>query len=162
MSKKITDTIAIHNLNSCSEQDLADISSLIVATQALIILNRRKYISSYVAAWIIHTVGISSGLLAIKNAHDANTKFLALLYIPLILYCAHQGSEANNKSRAAKTELQEYKDKYQSLKKVIQQVKPSEIHDIAKIYRTEVPQEDDITPESVQKAIQYILIKYQR
>lgn len=162
MSKKITDTIAIHDLHSCSKQDLADINSLIIATRALIIINRRKYILSYVAAWIIHTVGISSGLLAIKNAHDANTKFLALLYIPLILYCAHHGSEASKESKVSKTELQESKNKYQSLKDIIQQVKPSEIHDIAKIYRTEVPQEDDITPESVQKAIQYILIKYQR
>ncbi len=164
MSKEPKETIAIHDLRSCSKQDLDDINALIIATRALIILNRRKYISTYIAAWVIHTVGITSGLLAIKNAYDANTKFFALLYVPLILYCAHRGTDATDSSKALKKELQDCKDKYQSIKDVIQQVNPPEIHDIAKIYRTEVPKdkEDEITIEAVETAIHHILMKYQR
>ena len=163
MSKKITDTIAIHDLRSCSKQDLEDINALIIAIRALIILNKHKYISSSIQAWTMHALGIANGILAIKNAYN-NNKLIVLLYIPVIFYCAFIGFNANEVSRTAKTDLQDSKNKYQSLKDIIQQVKPSEIHDIAKIYRTEVPtdKEDEITIEAIQKAVQYILIKYQR
>ena len=160
MSDKPTETLAIHDLRSCSKQDLDDINALIIASRALIILNKRKYISTYIAAWVIHTVGITSGLLALKNAYGANTKFFALLYLPLILFCARRGSDATDSYHVIKEELQDCKDKYQSIKDVIQQVNPSEIHDIAKIYRTEIPKdkEDEITIEAVQRAIHHMSI----
>ena len=163
MSKKIEDTIAIHDLRSCSKQDLEDINALIIAIRALIILNKHKYISSSIQAWTMHALGIANGILAIKNAYN-NNKLIVLLYIPVIFYCAFIGFNTNEVSRTAKTDLQDSKNKYQSLKEVIQQVTPPEIHDIAKIYRTEVPtdKEDEITIEAIQKAVQYILIKYQR
>lgn len=158
------DTVAIHDMHLCSKQDLDDINALLIASRALIILNRRKYISSYIQAWIMHALGVGNGMLAIKNAYSNDTKLLSLFYIPLIFYCAFIGFNANDTSRAAKTEMRDCKDKYNSLKNVLQQVTPPDIHNIAKIYRTEVPKdkEEEITIEAIQRALQYIMIKYQR
>ena len=158
------ETIRIHDINLCSEQDLEDIHALLIAARALIILTKQQRLSSSVQAWVMHALGIGNGILAIKNAYNDSTKLFALLYLPVIFYCAYIGFSANNISQISKTELQDYQNKYKSLIDVIQQVTPPEIHDIAKIYRTEVPKgkEDEITIEAIQKAIRYILIKYQR
>ena len=162
--KELTEQIRIHDLKKCSPQDLEAITSLLITTRALIILVKQKHTASCIQSWIMHAFGIGNGILAINATYNDNTKFLALLYIPLILFFAHIGFQANNVSQTTKKELHDYQDKYKSLTDIIQHVTPQEIHDIAKIYRTEIPKnkEADITPDATLKAIQYILIKYQR
>ncbi len=153
-------------LSKCSLQDLEDIHSLFIASLALIKLAKHNKNTAIFSSVLSHTTAILSGLFGINyGLHNDNKIFLLIWYIPVMLYFAQRGFDADKATNVYKTELKDAITQHQKLSTVLEKSTPVQIHNIATQYRSEIPKEhelDYMTTENINRAIHYILMRHYR
>lgn len=167
MNNKLNHDIVLRNLSKCPKQVSDDICSLLIASMGLILLaidNKNKARFASIAS---HGVALLNGVLGVETAYyHSNSKiFIILWYLPAMLFFAKRGFQASKATDNYRAEINKFTAQHQELTDLLEKSSPTQINNIAKTYRTEIPQDDNpdyITPDNINHAIHYILMRYQR
>lgn len=155
----------IQDILQRADKDSEDIKSLLFASMALVKLKQVKTKYAHIESIGSHGVAILNGVFGLNYTyHNENKILLFLWYLPVILYFAKHGFDANNARQIFRSELNNASQQHNALKDILRSATPAQIHKIANTYRDEIPDitDDTITPDQISQTIHHILTKYER
>ena len=152
-----------YSLKQLSTQAKPDIEELLGATIELVNINHKTRVQTSFGRFMFHSFAIYDGINAVMLLYQHNKK-LALFYILLFILFAKCGFEKDKQEKLARQQFRESQKQLLSLVQILKSPDTPQdtIHDIIKIYREHVPTFDNVTPESVQAALQQIIRQYQK
>ena len=161
MKIKNRDTIRIHDLQNCDPRDATDVSKLMELAANLVKITKMQKNLIKLTAYVQHALAIAGSIYTIKGVSiDNKDKIIILIYLPVIIYCAKNGFQADNTAQQLSNDYQDIQEKYHSVKQVLETVSPQQIHEIAETYRTDlVP---DVNEDNLKSVLHHIVMRYQR
>lgn len=161
MKTKTHDTIRIHDLQNCDPRDATDISKLMELAANLVNITKKQKNLIKLTAYAQHALAFAGSFYAIKAISiDNKDKIILLMYLPIIIYCAKNGFDADNTAKQLSNDYQDILEKYNSVKQVLETVSPQQIHEIAETYRTDLA--PNINTDNLKSLLHHIVIRYQR
>ncbi len=163
MHLQFNETIKIHDLKQCAKQDLNDVTELIGGIRSFMEMAKRGKRKAKFASVFCHTFAILDGAYTILCSQHGNVdKFTLVMCLFIVLYCGKSGFDFNKMAQQKKAEQNEISEQYHTIKNIIEKVPASQIHNIAEIYRTQCPDQNNLTLDDIKKAIRHIAVKYER
>ncbi len=154
----------IQDISQRTDKDSEDIKSLLIASLALIITLHEQKRRAKIMAYGSHGTALLNGAFGINYAYHNDNKILLFLFLPVMLYFAKNGFDANKLTRDYDTKLNDKIAQHNALKNILESANKKQIHGIAKTFRDEIPDitNANITPDQISKTIHHILMKYER
>ena len=159
----IHETICIHDLHTCSKQDLDTVSELVSGAHVFAESAKRKKQTLTRGAIFCHSFGVIDGLYMILCSQFGHVdKFSLVMAVFVILYCAKNGFDLNKRANLKKQEFEKLQEQYETILGIVENVPASDIHNIAEIYRKQRSNPETSNLDEISNAIRHIAIKYQR